>query len=196
MAGLTCSIIIPVFNQSDAFLEKALVSAAKCYSDETEILVVDSGSSMPISELFLSKYSFVKFSRFENNLGLFANWNRAMTLSQSRFIWFLCSDDEIVPETFSFCLNAIKRSPNTAMVASAGQVVLTDGQKVERIGQAFAQGVYNGPSAGRVLLAFNASTSRNPFPYLGAQRGRPTPPCRRYRSALLACRASRKDQCP
>ena len=102
------TIGIPVYERTFGFREA--LQSALLVEGCTEILVVDDKSSHREFEEICSSFNSdkVKYFRNEENMGLFANWNRCIELSGSEFISILCSDDLIEADAFTLFLKANK----------------------------------------------------------------------------------------
>jgi glycosyltransferase involved in cell wall biosynthesis len=165
VAHLICTIVMPVFNGNKNLVRAATASAVECLDEGIELLVVDSGSSRPVENDWMPDHPQARLVLFEENLGLFANWNRAMNLCNGEFVWALCADDRIVPETFKKCVTIMRDNPQIALVSTIGQLQTIGQQNIGVIGHRFAAGIYNGPAAGKVLMNFYTKTVINPFNY-------------------------------
>ncbi len=107
----TYSIIIPVCNRVFGFRE-ALHSALKVEGC-TEILVIDDNSTHSEFETIAASFqdSRISYSKNENTLGLFGNWNRGISIAKGEFVSVLCSDDLIEANCFQEFLRAYKSDP-------------------------------------------------------------------------------------
>lgn len=97
------SIIIPTFRRP-ALLERAIASAfAQTYDGPYEVVVVDND---PTSEPHVAGWAGFTdnpdraFRYFVNaeNVGMFGNWNRGLSLARGEWVTILCDDDELDPE--------------------------------------------------------------------------------------------------
>lgn len=89
------SICIPVYN-GEKYLELSLNSALHQTYPDTELIIVDdqsTDSSVEIAKAYAEKYSRIKLSVNEQNLGLVGNWNRCIELANGEWIKFLFQDD-------------------------------------------------------------------------------------------------------
>lgn len=93
------SIIIPCFNQGQ-FLVDSLASAYASYSGPVEVIVINDGSTDPLSQRCLrdmaSIYPDVRFIHQENS-GLSASRNTGIAAASGTYIQFLDADDLLVP---------------------------------------------------------------------------------------------------
>lgn len=96
------SVIIPTYNRPD-FLREALASVLAQTYQESEIIVVDDGSSPAARDAtrqVIEEYARTRPIRsiFQPNQGVSAARNRGVTVSQGRLLAFLDSDDVWQPE--------------------------------------------------------------------------------------------------
>ncbi|OIO19583.1 MAG: hypothetical protein COY69_02740 [Candidatus Magasanikbacteria bacterium CG_4_10_14_0_8_um_filter_32_14] len=88
------SIIIPVYNRAEIF-EKSLLSATKQNYENTEIIVVDDGSTPPIFNFQFSIFNNPKIRWYrEENKGAPAARNRGFTESKGEYVIFWDADIE------------------------------------------------------------------------------------------------------
>lgn len=93
------SIILPVYDHPQEFIRRAINSALNQPCDyDFRLLVIDDYAKQTTpteTELYLRELNSDKVVYYKNqkNLGVFGNWNRAITLSNSHWITFLHSDD-------------------------------------------------------------------------------------------------------
>lgn len=102
------SIIIPTYNQEN-YIESAIESAIAQNYGNMEIIVLDDCSTDSTFER-ASQYKHhegVKVIRNETNLGVPANWNKAISLSQGVYVKPLFGDDLLFPGCLKKLYNAI-----------------------------------------------------------------------------------------
>ncbi len=93
------SVIIPTFNRA-ALLERAVKSIFNQTFGGLELIIVDDGSeddTYAVVQKFLGERSGIRYVKQANN-GLPVSLNVGIKLSAGRFITFLGSDDEYLPE--------------------------------------------------------------------------------------------------
>jgi glycosyltransferase involved in cell wall biosynthesis len=107
----TYSIIIPVFNRVFGFRE-ALGSALKV-DGCTEIVVIDDHSTHSEFETIAASFqdTRIRYTKNENTLGLFGNWNKGISIAKGEFVSVLCSDDLIEANCFDEFLQAYRSDP-------------------------------------------------------------------------------------
>lgn len=110
------SIIIPIYNVEE-YIEKSLLSALNQTYENIEYVLVDDcgtdGSMSKVYDLLESdayKNRKVKVIKHECNRGVSVARNTGVRNSTSEYIYFMDSDDIIVPECIELHVNAIKSS--------------------------------------------------------------------------------------
>ncbi len=93
------TVILPVYDHPQEFIRRAIHSALNqpC-SYEFQLLVIDDYAKQTTpteTELYLRQLNDPRVAYYKNreNLGVFGNWNRAITLANSVWVSFLHSDD-------------------------------------------------------------------------------------------------------
>lgn len=107
---LNLSIVIPVYNVGD-YLERCLDSLIRTQGiEDTEIIIVDDGStdfSGEIAEKYSSEYSYIK-SFHKTNGGLSDARNYGLNQASSKYVFFLDSDDMVIPEGMQKALELLQ----------------------------------------------------------------------------------------
>ena len=118
------SIIIPVYNVTD-YVERCIRSVmAQSYTDIECILVDDCtpDDSIEKCERMIDKYNGpIKFKilHHEHNRGLSAARNTGTDAATGEYIFYLDSDDEIIPDCINLMMAEMERHPDTEMVSAA-----------------------------------------------------------------------------
>lgn len=120
------SIIIPVYNVKD-YIVKCLESvAAQTYTGAMECLLIDDCSqdnSIQFAEEFVTSYNgHIEFRiiHHERNRGLSAARNTGIKESNGEWLYFLDSDDWIIPECIQLMLECVYKYPDIEMVQGGG----------------------------------------------------------------------------
>ena len=103
------SIVIPVYNGAQS-IKRAIDSAlSQDTSKAYEILVIDNASSDETAKV-LSKYQDgkIRIVRFDQNVNMWGNHNRAWSLANGNFVLFLHADDALLPEALSLLQLQVK----------------------------------------------------------------------------------------
>ncbi len=105
------SVIIPIYNR-DNFLETCINSVIDQINVATEIILVDDGStdnSGLICDTYAQKHSNIKVIHTENH-GLSHARNIGLDIAGGDYIFFLDSDDSLVPDTLISLQNALEEN--------------------------------------------------------------------------------------
>lgn len=129
------SIIIPVYNV-EAYIVECLESVARqTYKGEMECLIVDdcgTDKSIANAENYINGYNGeieFRILHHEHNRGLSAARNTGTEAATGDYIYYLDSDDAIIPETIEEMMRIVYQHPQVEMV-QAGMVCM-NGQIVE-----------------------------------------------------------------
>ena len=121
------SIIIPVYNVAQ-YIEECLNSViAQTYKGDLECLIVDdcgTDDSITIAERIIQGYQGnIKFQvlHHEHNRGLSAARNTGIEASTGDYLYFLDSDDSIIPECLELMVDVLKKYPD-AEIVQAGAI--------------------------------------------------------------------------
>ncbi|WP_051205633.1 glycosyltransferase [Butyrivibrio sp. FC2001] len=105
------SVIIPVYN-TEAYVEKAILSVVSQSYRNIEIIVVDDAStdsSCTIVEKMAEIDKRIKLLHHEKNKGLSASRNTGSNYSEGKYIYFLDSDDYIAPDCIRICVEEMEK---------------------------------------------------------------------------------------
>lgn len=116
------SVIIPIFNV-EPYIEACLQSVAnQTMTDGVECILVDdcgTDESMQLVEQFVKNYQGdITFSilHHDHNRGLSAARNTGIRAAQGEYIYFLDSDDEIVPDCLETLWGSVKEHPGIDLI--------------------------------------------------------------------------------
>lgn len=127
------SILLPVYNGA-AFLEAAIESALAQSFKDFELLIVDDCStdgSYAIIEAMKQRDPRIKSFINETNQGLFANYNRCLSLAEGRYIKPFAQDDILAQDCLKRMFDVLERDPSVVLVSSARNITDADGTTVE-----------------------------------------------------------------
>lgn len=124
------SIIVPVYNVAD-YLEKCVASLLKNDCADTEILLIDDGStdgkSGALCDALAQEHPELIRVIHQENRGLGGARNTGIEMAQGEYLLFIDSDDYIAPETLTELRDAIEQTP--ADIYSFHATVVSDGKK-------------------------------------------------------------------
>ena len=104
------SVIIPVYNTAE-YLEECIDSVLAQTQKEIEIFLVDDGStdgSLEIIDRYADKYPFIHKMTQEHMYQGTAR-NKGLMEAKGKYIYFMDSDDAILPELFETCYDICER---------------------------------------------------------------------------------------
>jgi len=113
------SIIIPYYNNEDTIAE-AIISALEQTHENIEVIVVDDGSDMPLTNILpdeLTKLSNVKLLR-QQNTGPSGARNFGAKHGNGEFLVFMDADDRLASNYISSCINVFTEKKNISLVYS------------------------------------------------------------------------------
>ncbi len=111
------SIITVNFNQfqvTEALLESVF---AKNTYKETEIIVVDNGSSTDPVPGWMSKYPGVRFIRSEENTGFAGGNNLGLNVATGDYLFFINNDTEITEDLIPRLVDAMETNKDAGMIS-------------------------------------------------------------------------------
>lgn len=160
------SFVIPYFN-SILTIDAALKSIfnGDCHADNYEIIIVDDGSSSPLSYHNINfDNSKINIIRHDSNKGMCAARNTGILNAMGKYIAILDSDDELVCNWFSVFTRIVKEWPEDANICFAASV--NDDCKIaasepEFNGYQYLSDVLNERRSGEYLPIFKSSYVKN-----------------------------------
>jgi glycosyltransferase involved in cell wall biosynthesis len=119
--GPGVSVLVPAFNDA-RFIDEALTSvAAQRYAD-FEVVVADDSSADATAELaraWCERDPRFRLVRNEINLGMAANWNRALAEARAPLVFKLDADDALAPEALGRLVRRFEEIPELRFAACA-----------------------------------------------------------------------------
>jgi glycosyltransferase involved in cell wall biosynthesis len=132
--GCDTTVIIPTFNRA-AVIPRAIHSVLAQTRSVGEIIVVDDGSTDETEQVVSRGFPYVRYIRQEN-AGVSAARNAGIQAARGRWIAFLDSDDEWLPEKNAWQLRIVERYPQLRWCACGGEVIQGDRVEVKGPGRA------------------------------------------------------------
>jgi hypothetical protein len=117
------SVIIPAYNQAD-YLPKAIHSILDQTCQDFEILVVDDGSTDATADVANALTDERVRYIYQENRGLSAARNTGIKHSSGKYLTFLDSDDQFLPEKLEVLVNVLEENPHFGF--AAGQAIPVD----------------------------------------------------------------------
>ncbi len=105
------SIIIATFNAGKT-LHRCLNRITSQLNQETELIIIDGGSTDNTHDIIKSYSSKVNYFISEPDKGIYDAWNKGIKIAQGEWIMFVGADDFILPGALSTYLNTINTHEN------------------------------------------------------------------------------------
>jgi len=114
------SVCIPIFNGSE-YIREAIDSVLAQTLADWELVVLDNASTDDTVDIVRS-YSDTRIRLIVNpsNLGIEANWNKALAEARGRFIKLLPSDDYLLPDCLERQVGIFNQAGNESVVLVCG----------------------------------------------------------------------------
>lgn len=129
------SVIIPTYNRAD-FIGETIESVLKQTYKYFEIIVVDDGSSdntRSIVEDYITKNPDKIKYFYQDNQGVSAARNAGITRSSGELLYFLDSDDLLIPGCFLLQTKAFDGNPNAGLIYGKTSLVDRNGETIRKI---------------------------------------------------------------
>ncbi len=110
------SVVIPCYNHGE-FILQAIASVESCQAKVYEILIVNDGSTDPLTQKVLQALSERGYSVIhQENQGLASARNHGISLAKGRYILPLDSDNKIRPNYITKAIKILDRQPEVGVV--------------------------------------------------------------------------------
>jgi glycosyltransferase involved in cell wall biosynthesis len=123
------SVIIPTYNRKE-LVQLTIDSALAQTFIDSEIIVVDDGSTDNTGEALRTRYGDEIRYEYQANQGESAARNRALQLAQGEFIALLDSDDLWLPDKIEKEVARLAAEPQTGMVFCEAWLIDADGRRL------------------------------------------------------------------
>ena len=128
------SIIIATFNAGKT-LHRCLNRITSQLNQETELIIIDGGSTDNTHDIIKSYSSKVNYFISEPDMGIYDAWNKGIKASQGEWIMFLGADDLLKPNALSMYLNKLRSITDTyQLVSSKRTMVNINGKPIYTVG--------------------------------------------------------------
>lgn len=144
------SVVIPTYNYAE-YIERSIKSVCEQSEKDFEIIVVDDGSkdnTQEIVERVIDQglENNIKYI-YQENQGVSVARNTGVKNSSGYYIWFLDSDDILLPNAFKYAINFINKNPDPDMFYGGYRANYINVPAVDR---------YPSPLSGNRLKDFSA----------------------------------------
>ncbi len=110
------SVCLPTYNNA-SYIKEAIQSAINQNINAMEIIVSDNASTDNTKEIVTNISSpLIRYNRNNENIGMCANFRKALSLAKGRYVLFLSGDDMISDNRLCVLINALE-SQNNAVFA-------------------------------------------------------------------------------
>jgi glycosyltransferase involved in cell wall biosynthesis len=126
----TVSIGVPVYN-GEAYLDAALASLLGQTWTDFEVIVCDNASTdatAAIAAAWAARDPRVTVYRNESNIGLEANFDRALALARGRYFRWAASDDLVAPAYLDRCVARLEAAPDAVVCQSWVHIIDGEGR--------------------------------------------------------------------
>jgi len=141
---VTITVVIPTFNRS-ALLSRAIESVRGQTYPHWKLLVVDNASPDDTAAVVaeaMQQDSRIGYHRHDENIGMLANWEFAISRVDTDYFSLLCDDDYLLPEFFQAAVREIARHPGIGLCFGVTNVVDDDGKHLSVAPNEMATGYY------------------------------------------------------
>lgn len=122
MSKIAVSVIIPCYNQGEFVLE-AIASVESCQDKVYEILIVNDGSTSPVTQKVLTYLREKGYQVIDqSNQGLAAARNTGIEKAQGRYILPLDADNKIKPAYITEAVEILDEQPEVGVVYGNGEL--------------------------------------------------------------------------
>jgi GT2 family glycosyltransferase/glycosyltransferase involved in cell wall biosynthesis len=129
------SLLIPLFDPPAKFLNELFASIVAQTYDNWEACVVDAGSRNGETKQSLRRWTKadarIQVQRYEANLGISENTNRALQAATGDFVALVDHDDVLAPFALYELASAIRRQPAAEILYSDEDRLLESGQRAK-----------------------------------------------------------------
>ncbi|HTY91172.1 MAG TPA: glycosyltransferase [Methanocella sp.] len=115
------SVVTPVYNPEVAWIKAAVESVLAQTYDNWELCLADASTKGDVKEClrsYASEDSRIKVRFLENNLGIAANSNEALSLATGEYVALLDHDDELSPDALYEIVKLLQDHPDADMIYS------------------------------------------------------------------------------
>jgi len=129
------SLIMPVYNTSEALITAAIDSVSFQAYPNWELCIADDASNLkhvrPILEQSSAREARIKVRYLSKNLGISGASNQALELATGDFVGFIDHDDELSKDALFAVVSLLNENPNLDLIYSDEDKLDQSGQKVE-----------------------------------------------------------------
>ncbi len=128
------SVVIPTYNYA-GYLPEAIESVLSQNYTDFELLIIDDHSEDGTAEVvsgYAGKDKRITFKINPHNLGMVENWNLCLREARGKYIKYLFADDLFCStDAILRMVEALDAEPKVSMVASARQIIDSEGRPMK-----------------------------------------------------------------
>lgn len=125
------SVVMPVYNIDQIWLEKAIDSVNLQQYENWELCIVDDASTSPRIKGTLQSYADaderIRVCYLDKNLGIAGASNAALSLASGSYVALLDHDDELTPDSLQEVVSVISKRPDTDLIYTDEDKIDLDG---------------------------------------------------------------------
>lgn len=121
---LTISIIIATWNAAKT-LNRCLDSIVPQLTEETELILVDGGSTDRTNEIIKSYGDKIAMHVTELDRGIYDAWNKGVRAAHGEWVMFVGADDRLLPASIRHYLTFIKQQTEPKDLISSKRMMVT-----------------------------------------------------------------------
>src|SRR4249920_1379724 len=116
MSDATVTVAIPTYNRA-ALLRETLDSVLAQTHSNFRLVISDNASTDETADVVASYCDTrIEYVRREHNIGMNANFNRLIELTETEFLTLLPDDDLLYPDYLHSVLDVLQRNPLVGLV--------------------------------------------------------------------------------
>jgi glycosyltransferase involved in cell wall biosynthesis len=131
------SIVIATYNSQDT-LEKCLNSIIIQKDDSIELIIVDGNSSDKTIEITEKYISDIDIVISEHDEGIYDAWNKGIELSNSEWIMFVGSDDQLLPNCIEIYKKEASFNSDIDYISGKIMIINKEGKHLREFGQPYS----------------------------------------------------------
>ncbi|MDA8306512.1 MAG: glycosyltransferase [Deltaproteobacteria bacterium] len=128
------SVLIPTYNYA-RYLPEAIESVLSQSFTDFELLIIDDHSTDDTAEIatrYAQKDKRVCFRVNRRNIGMVENWNLCLKEAEGEYVKYLFADDLLCSvDAVRLMVEALDEDPQVSLVASARQIIDSEGRPIE-----------------------------------------------------------------
>ncbi|MDM8539355.1 glycosyltransferase, partial [Desulfobacterales bacterium HSG17] len=129
------SIIMPVYNVDETWLEKAIISVIDQAYSNWELCIADDASTRKHIRKLLNKYSAkdkrIKVKYLQKNMGISGASNEALSIASGEYVGLLDNDDELTKDALYEYVKLLNQHQDAELIYSDEDKIDVNGKQME-----------------------------------------------------------------